>query len=180
LLLQVLEEACMTDGQGRRVGFERTVVVLTSNAGAQEMSTAAGGLGFHRDERQLGREVLQNITRRALEQEFRPELLGRLDDVLLFDELCPKSVQRIAEDQLAELATRARRRGPIVAFTAAVAKWIAERGWSPEYGARELRAVIQREIEPRLAELLFDESLCADHLVRVRIRAGELSLEVEE
>ncbi|MCA8981842.1 MAG: ATP-dependent Clp protease ATP-binding subunit [Planctomycetes bacterium] len=179
LLLQVLEEASLTDGQGRRVGFEHTVVVLTSNAGAHEMSAASRTVGFHRD-RQLGRETLLDITRRALENEFRPELLGRVDDVLLFEELSPESVRRIAEDQLTELAVRARRRGPVVAFTPAVAKWIAERGWSPEYGARELRAVIQREIEPRLAELLLSDDLRASQLLRVRIKSGAPTFELED
>jgi len=179
LLLQVLEEASLTDGQGRRVGFEHTVVVMTSNAGAREMSSASRSVGFHR-QRQLGRETLLDITRRALEDEFRPELLGRVDDVLLFEELSPESVRRIAEDQLALLATRARRRGPVVAFTPAVAKWIAERGWSPEYGARELRGVIQREIEPRLAELLLTDDLRASQLLRVRIKSGTPSFELED
>lgn len=179
LLLQVLEEACLTDGQGRRVGFERTIVVMTSNAGAQEMNAASRSVGFHRD-RELGRGTMLDITRRALENEFRPELLGRVDDVLLFEELSPESVRRIAEDQLTLLATRARQRGPIVAFTPAVAKWIAERGWSPEYGARELRGVIQREIEPRLAELLLEENLRASQLLRVRIKSGLPTFELED
>ncbi len=178
LLLQVLEEATLTDGQGRKLSFRRSVVVMTSNAGAREMNDASRGVGFHR-ERELGADALRAITQRALEQEFRPELLGRVDEVLLFQELSPTTVRKIAEDQLTRLATRARRRGPVVAFTPAVAKWVADRGWSPEYGARELRAVIQREIEPRLAELLLRERLGPDALVRVRIQRGAPLLQVE-
>jgi ATP-dependent Clp protease ATP-binding subunit ClpC len=178
LLLQVLEEGALTDGKGRRVSFERAIVILTSNAGASDVQRAANGLGFERP-RSLGRGALRSITDEALARTFAPELLGRLDDTILFEELSPETIERIAAKQLGDLALRCRRRGMCVAFTPAVARWVAERGASPEYGARELRRVVQRDVEPVLSELLLDGPPRRDLLVRVRVRRGELLAELE-
>lgn len=178
LLLQLLEEGCMTDGRGQRISLERNFVLMTSNAGAEEIQGRTGSVGFHR-ESELGRSTLLDITRRALENQFSPEFLGRIDEVLLFSELDTSSAQAIAQDQLTDLAIRARRRGARVAFTTAVARWVAERGFCPKSGARELRNVIRREIEPHLARLLLDAQLPEDGLLRVRVKAGELRYELE-
>ena len=179
LLLQILEEGCLTDGRGQRVSLEETFVILTSNAGADEIQGATRTLGFHPPE-QLGQHTLKSITQGALERSFSPEFLGRLDAVLLFSELDGSAAREIAQDQLTSLAVRARRRGARVAFTPAVARWVVDRGFSQQYGARELRGVIQREIEPSLASLLLHTDLPDDHLIRVRVRQGELELDVED
>ena len=179
LLLQILEEGCLTDGRGQRVSLEQSFVILTSNAGAEEIQGATRSLGFHPPEA-LGVQTLQSITKSALERSFSPEFLGRLDAVLLFSELDAAAAREIAQDQLTSLAVRARRRGARVAFTPAVARWVVDRGFSQQYGARELRGVIQREIEPSLASLLLHSELSDDHLIRVRVRQGELELDLED
>jgi ATP-dependent Clp protease ATP-binding subunit ClpC len=179
ILLQILEEGALTDGRGTRVRFNRNFVILTSNAGAEEIQSATGAVGFHR-ENLLGDETLQAITERALANRFSPEFLGRLDRIVQFKELDLPAVHRIAAEQLTELAIRARRRGVKVAFTPAVARRVVSRGFSPEYGARELRHEIQREIEPRLAQLMLEQDVTADHLVRVRVNGGELLFEIED
>jgi len=171
LLLQILEEGALTDGRGRRVDFQRAIVVMTSNAGADEMMSASRSLGFERA-RELGRTRLESITREALERQFSPEFLGRIDETILFDELDPKTVEKIARKKLFELALRARSRGLVVAFTPAVARWVAEQGYSTDYGARELRRVIQRAIEPELSAILLDGDRPHGGLVRVRIQGG--------
>lgn len=179
ILLQILEEGALTDGRGNRVRFDRNFVILTSNAGAEAIRSASNSVGFHRASL-LGNETVEAITTKALAERFSPEFLGRLDQVIQFQELDYPAVQSIATDQLTELAIRARRHGIKVAFTPAVARLVVDRGFSPEFGARELRHVIQREIEPPLAQLLMDNTVTADHLVRVRIRNGELCFEIEE
>ena len=176
LLLQVLEEGALTDSKGRQVSFERAVLVLTSNAGADRMQDAARPVGFGGG-RVLDRGTLESITEGALSSIFRPELLGRLDEHVLFRELELPVVEAIAARKLTELAVRTRRAGARVAFTPAVARWVAQRGFSPEYGAREVRRVIQQEVEPGVAEALL---LGVEGLLRVRVRGGELVFEVEE
>ena len=179
ILLQIMEEGALTDGRGNRARLDRNFVILTSNAGAEDIRSASNTVGFHHAEG-LGEETLRAITEQALQQQFSPEFIGRLDEIVLFRELDLGSVRQIAQDQLTELAIRARRRGAKVSFTPAVARWVADRGFSTALGARELRQVIQKEIEPPLAELLLRGEVTADQLVRARIRGGELVFTVEE
>ena len=178
LLLQVLEEGVMTDSKGRRVSFEQAVVILTSNAGATELENAARPVGFN-SERGLDRAAQESITRDALATLFRPELLGRLDRQILFRELDLDVVEAIAAQKLRELCLRTRKAGARVAFTPAVARWVARRGFSPEYGAREVRRVLQQEIEPRITDALLD-GLSTTQLLRVRVQRGELLFRIEE
>jgi ATP-dependent Clp protease ATP-binding subunit ClpC len=179
LLLSVLEEGSLTDGRGRRVCFEQALVVMTSNAGAGEILSAAGAVGFHRGARPLTAEVLEDLSRDALARRFPPEFLGRLDEVVVFDELDERAVREIARRQLVDLAVRVRRAGGKVAFTRAVADWVAARAFRPEHGAREVRHVIQRELEPPLARLLLAGTLGDDDLVRARVRGDRVAFAVE-
>jgi ATP-dependent Clp protease ATP-binding subunit ClpA len=153
LLLQVLEEGQLTDGRGRRVDFRRALVLLTSNTGAVEVRDASRRVGF-RSAEALTPDGAAELTSNALEREFAPELLGRLDERVVFRELDLADAERIAERLLAELAERARRSRSAVAFAPALARWVAQRGFRPDCGARELRRVIQREIEAPLASHL--------------------------
>jgi ATP-dependent Clp protease ATP-binding subunit ClpA len=180
LLLQVLEEGELTDGRGRRADFSRAIVVLTSNAGAGEIQGAARRVGFAGSQA-LGEAGLREITARALENQFSPELLGRIDERVLFRELDLADARAIARSLLGELALRSRRRGLRVAFSPAVAGWVAKRGFSPEAGARELRRLVQREVEPKLAALLLEGAGSGRlrGLVRVSVRSGRLRFAIE-
>jgi len=171
LLLQVLEEGALTDGKGRRVGFEHAIVILTSNVGAQETSRRSKALGFERNHT-LGDAAMREITEQALEATFQPEFLGRLDETVLFANLDAATMERIARQKLGELSDRVLRRGLHVSFTPAVAKWAAQRAYNPAYGARELRRVLQREIEPYLVDEL--QAMEGPGSIRLGVRGGEL------
>ncbi len=177
LLLSILEDGILTDGKGRTASFDRALVILTSNAGAQEMIQARKRLGFERSV-SLEHASLADIAHEAIERSFSPEFLGRIDETIVFRELDARTAQAIAQRQLAELAARARRRGLRVAFTPAVSRWISERGFSPEYGARELRRVVAREIEGPLSKLLLDGTP-KRALVRARIQGDRPAFEIE-
>jgi ATP-dependent Clp protease ATP-binding subunit ClpC len=179
LMLQVLEDGALTDGKGRRISFARTFVVMTSNCGAEDVVAASRAMGFGRGS-SLTRASLGDITQEALARTFPPEFLGRVGDVVLFDELSAEVVERIASKKLCELGRRAVARGLAVRFTPAVAKWLAERGFAPESGARELRRILAREIEPRLSELLLSVRPGASRHALVRVRSGELAFEFED
>ena len=172
LMLQILEEGALTDGKGRRVSFERTIVVMTSNCGAEEVTSASRAVGFGGTPT-IGRATLEVITEDALARTFSPEFLGRIGDVVVFDELSLGTVEEVARKKLGELAQRGAERGLRIRFTPAVARWVASRGFRPECGARELRRVIQREIEPRLSDVLLSGEGSGDEVV-VRARGGEL------
>jgi ATP-dependent Clp protease ATP-binding subunit ClpC len=129
LLLSILEDGVLTDSKGRHVPFDRALVVMTSNAGASEMVAARRSVGFQRTPTSARNTA--EIATGALEKQFSPEFLGRIDETIVFSELDTKCAQAIAQRQLTDLAGRARRLGMKVAFSAAVAKWIATRGFSP-------------------------------------------------
>jgi ATP-dependent Clp protease ATP-binding subunit ClpC len=179
LLLAILEDGVLTDNKGRHVSFDRTLVLMTSNAGASEMVAARRTVGFER-EPLLGHDRLHDIAFEALEKQFSPEFLGRLDEIILFNELDLRAAQQIAQRQLTELAARARTRNLRVAFTPAVARWIAQRGFSAEYGARELRRVVQREIETPLSHVLIEGDFAQDALIRVRVDGDKPQFDVDE
>ncbi|MBK7641768.1 MAG: ATP-dependent Clp protease ATP-binding subunit [Planctomycetes bacterium] len=179
LLLSILEDGALTDSKGRRVSFENCLVILTSNAGAPEMTQARKQVGFNRPTT-IGKVQLRELAIDALERQFSPEFLGRLDETIVFNELDLKSAQQIAQRQLTELAARARRRGMKVAFTPAVAKWIASKGYSPDYGARELRRVIQREVETPLSRRMIGRAKGEEGLLRVRVESEGLAIERED
>jgi ATP-dependent Clp protease ATP-binding subunit ClpC len=179
LMLQVLEDGALTDGKGRRISFARTFVVMTSNCGAEDVTAASRAVGFGRG-RSLTRASLGEITQEALTRTFPPEFLGRVGDVVLFDELSSEIVERIASKKLGELARRAVARGLTVRFTPAVAKWLGERGFAPESGARELRRILAREVEPRLSELLLSVGAGTNRRALVRVKHGVLVFELED
>jgi ATP-dependent Clp protease ATP-binding subunit ClpC len=178
LLLSILEDGILTDNKGRHISFERAIVVMTSNAGASEMVAARRTVGFER-EPVMKKEQLHEIATDALQKQFSPEFLGRIDETIVFSDLDPKCAQAIAQRQLTDLAGRARKRGLRVAFTPAVAKWIVSRGFSTDYGARELRKVIQKEIEGPLSKLLIDSVVPKTALVRARVQEDQPTFEIE-
>ena len=171
LLLQVLDEGFLTDGQGRRLDVSQYFVVLTSNAGTSELENARDALGFGREG--TNEAACKEILRRALGSLFQPELLGRLDEVLAFQELERETLFAIARGKLTELAARVRRRGPKVRFTRAVAPWVADRGLRTERaGARGIEHVLARDIEGLLAERCLAEGWGRGDWVEVGVRHG--------
>lgn len=178
LLLQILEEGALTDGKGQRVRLDGCIVILTSNAGAEEIQNASRSVGFG-GAGALGEAHVEEITGDALSRLFRPELLGRLDETIVFRQLDLETAEQIAGELLYRLACRTRLSGGRVAFTPAVARWVARRGFEPASGARELRRVIQREVEPPLSDMLIDGAIDRGELIRVRVRRDALVLERE-
>lgn len=179
LLLSILEEGALTDGKGNEVSFERAIVVMTSNVGASEMEQAGRAVGFGANSA-LDYETSTGITLQAIEQRFSPEFRGRIDETIVFRELTTKAVEAIAQNKLFALALLARNRGLKVAFTPAVARWVAKHGYSPEYGARQVRRVLQRSVEPMLSQLMLDGDVTPEQIVRVRVKQGKLECRVED
>ena len=117
------------------------------------------------------------IVRRSLDHSFRPEFLARIDEMVLFDELSPRDAVTIAEMRLAELAARVRRTGPRVRFSSAVARWIAERGFDADEGARGIEHAVRRDIEAPMAEFLLDSDGPRGSWFTVSIRRGRPRIE---
>ena len=149
LLLQILEDGNLTDSQGRRADFSNTIILLTSNLGARCLSGQTSPLGFGAaaaETRRRGQQAIQEAK-----EFFRPELMGRLDEIVLFDPLGPEQLAGIADRLLVELEQRAARQGYTLHHTPAAAKALAG-DRVPPYGARELRRTVSRAVEQALAD----------------------------
>ena len=145
VLLQVLDDGQLTDGQGRTVDFKQTLIILTSNLGAQALSQLPDGA----DSADAKRDVMD-----AVRAHFRPEFLNRLDETIIFDRLGRQDMDGIVDIQLARLQKRLLSRKITLAFDDAAKTWLADEGYDPVFGARPLKRVIQRALQDPLAELL--------------------------
>ncbi|HEY0217446.1 MAG TPA: AAA family ATPase, partial [Cellulomonas sp.] len=156
ILLQVLDDGRLTDGQGRTVDFRNFILVLTSNLGSQYLVDPTLDARAKRD------AVLAEV--RAA---FKPEFLNRLDDTVLFDPLSLAELTRIVDLQVNHLAARVRDRRITLDVTPAAREWLAVEGFDPAYGARPLRRLVQREIGDRLARMILGGEVHDGDTVRV-------------
>ena len=145
VLLQVLDDGVLTDGQGRTVDFKQTLIILTSNLGAQALSQLPDGA----DAATAKRDVMD-----AVRAHFRPEFLNRLDETIIFDRLARDDMAGIVEIQLRRLTQRLAARNMALDLSADALKWLADAGYDPVFGARPLKRVIQRAIQDPLAEMI--------------------------
>lgn len=150
ILLQILDDGRITDAQGRTVNFENTVIVMTTNAGSTDTSSAAG-FGGTRNEADAAK------TEKALSSFLRPEFLNRVDEVIVFNRLTRENFAGIAKIMLNELADALSEKGIKFAYTDSAADFIAEKSFDEKYGARNMRRYIQREVEDIIADRLISE-----------------------
>jgi ATP-dependent Clp protease ATP-binding subunit ClpA len=146
VLLQVMDHATLTDNQGREADFRHVTLIMTSNAGAREMSTRA--IGFSGDRRGDGSQEIEKL--------FSPEFRNRLDEVVRFDPLPPEVMARVVDKFVGELEAQLAERRISIELTEAARARLAEKGYEPDFGARPLGRVIQQEIKnPLTDEVLF-------------------------
>ncbi|MGB3408540.1 MAG: ATP-dependent chaperone ClpB [Jannaschia sp.] len=158
ILLQVLDDGVLTDGQGRRVDFKQTLIVLTSNLGAQALSRMPDGA----DPAQAKRDVMD-----AVRAHFRPEFLNRLDETIIFDRLARQDMAGIVDIQMARLAKRLVGRKITLNLDDGARAWLATEGYDPVFGARPLKRVIQRALENPLSEMLLAGDIPDDTVIPV-------------
>jgi ATP-dependent Clp protease ATP-binding subunit ClpB len=167
ILLQVLDDGRLTDGQGRTVDFRNVILIMTSNLGSQFL------IDPELDDLQK-RESVMAMVRAA----FKPEFLNRLDDIVLFDALTIEELGSIVELNIDKLTERLEQRRLTLAVTPAARLWLAEHGYDPIYGARPLRRLMQREIEDKLAQLLLAGKVSDGSLVKADVAQNGEGLEV--
>ena len=172
----MLDDGRLTDGQGRTVDFRNTVVIMTSNLGSEFLASKGGALGFTANggdgfgsEQELRARVMGRLR-----ETMRPEFLNRIDEIVLFRKLDREQLRGIVRLQLARTEARLAAQGYGLAVDEAAVDWIAEHGYEPEYGARPLRRVIQRELDDRIADLLVNGELHDGARVTVTADGGEL------
>jgi ATP-dependent Clp protease ATP-binding subunit ClpC len=179
-LLQILDDGRLTDGQGRTVDFKNTVLIMTSNLGSDLISRRAGALGFSGSAASSAggqQDGLQDQLMRRLRESFRPEFLNRIDEIIIFRQLDRTELRQITGLLLEETKRRLHAQDITVDFTPAAVDWIADRGFQPEFGARPMRRVIQREVDNELSRLLLDGRILPGQQVTVDARDGQLAFD---
>ncbi|MDB5237363.1 MAG: ATP-dependent chaperone ClpB, ATP-dependent Clp protease ATP-binding subunit ClpB [Parcubacteria group bacterium] len=181
ILLQVLDSGHLTDGKGRKVNFKNTIIILTSNIGAEYMDRMAN-IGFgHADHAEAAAyDQMKEKVMGSLKDQFRPEFLNRLDDIIIFDPLSKEALTEIVESQVVEVVKRLSGKRITLAIQPEVRAWLAEKGYNPQYGARPLKRTIQDKILTPIASLMVGQGIMEGGTVTVSLKNGELHFDVKK
>jgi ATP-dependent Clp protease ATP-binding subunit ClpC len=178
ILLQVLDDGRLTDGQGRTVDFKNTVLIMTSNLGSDLITRQGAVLGFGADGARSAdaqEAALTEQLMRRLRESFRPEFLNRIDEIIVFRQLDRDELRQITRLLLEETRRRLHAQDVRLQFTDAAVDWIADRGYQPEFGARPMRRTIQREVDNQLSRMLLDGQVSAGQEIVVDVADERLS-----
>nr|WP_127503453.1 ATP-dependent Clp protease ATP-binding subunit [Actinoplanes solisilvae] len=178
ILLQVLDDGRLTDSQGRTVSFKNTVLIMTSNIGSDLISGTRRSVGFGSAGGSSPDEELRDRLDRRLKEQLRPEFINRIDEIIVFRQLEQEQVRQITELMLDETRRRLHNQDVLLEISTPAIDWLAEKGFQPEYGARPLRRVIQRELDNRLSTMLLAADLAPGQTVKVDAADGKLTFEV--
>ncbi len=168
LLLQVLDDGRLTDGHGRTVNFQNTLILMTSNLGSARILEAS--------QQGLGKEAIREQVLGEVQRAFRPEFLNRVDDVIVFDSLTPADLRRIVEIQLSGLRQRLAEHRIALQLSDTALEYLAQHGYDPNYGARPLKRVIAKEVETKLARALLAGTITDGSAVLLDRQGGGLEL----
>ena len=183
ILLQILEDGIVTDSQGRKVDFKNTIIVMTSNVGAKNITADAARLGFDGSEKgeKESEEVRFSRIRDAvmadLKRTFRPEFLNRIDEIIVFRQLTEDNIRQIARRMLDVTGARMAQQGITLAADDDAVAELARDGFDPQYGARPLRRAIQNMVEDAVAEKMLEGELKSGDTAHVRLRDGKVVIE---
>jgi ATP-dependent Clp protease ATP-binding subunit ClpB len=168
VLLQILDDGRLTDGQGRTVDFKNTVIIMTSNLGDRWLHEYDG----------MDDEDIQRLVRQRLREEgLRPEFVNRIDEVIVFHQLTRSRMKDIIEIQLNRLRPRLAERHIELRLSDAALDYLASAGYDPQFGARPLKRVMQKEVENRIARALLDGTVRDGDTIELDVRNGKLVLE---
>lgn len=173
MLLQVLDEGRLTDGNGRLIDFRNTVIIMTSNAGTRQLKefgrgvgfTAGGSIGLSLNEND--KEYARGIIQKSLSKQFSPEFLNRLDEIITFDQLDLEAIKKIIDIELKGLKKRVEELGYTLEITEKAKEFVAMKGYDVQFGARPLKRAIQNYIEDGVCEMLLDGKLKSGDTISV-------------
>lgn len=179
MLLQILEDGRLTDNVGRVTNFQNTIIVLTSNAGAQAIAESRS-MGFGREDNSaIAYTDMRDRVLEEVKRVFKPEFINRLDEMIVFHPLTDQEIQRIAALMVSEVAQRLAERDITIEYDDAVVAHLARAGYDPKYGARPLRRAIQRELEDALSDAILS-GRAARGVMRAVLRDGAIQIEETE
>lgn len=172
MLLQIMEEGRLTDSFGRVVDFRNTIVIMTTNAGAEEV-TNKSVFGLHKKDANSSYEKMKETLKSALDRYFRPEFLNRLDDIIVFHQLNREDLQKIVDIELEKVYKRLQERGLTLSLTPEAREYLIEKGYNVEFGARPLRRAIEQLLEDPLSEDILRGSFHGFDIIKAELVTGE-------
>ena len=178
MLLQVLDEGNLTDGLGRKGDFKNTIIIMTSNIGTRELKDFGAGVGFNTTE--LTKERSDSVIRKALNRQFSPEFLNRVDDIVTFGSLNHDCILKIVDIEMASFYKRVEENGLKLEITDAAKNLVADRGFDIQYGARPLKRAIQSEIEDPLSEMLLREEASTGDTIVIDVSDGQITTNIRK
>ncbi len=179
ILLQVLDSGHLTDAKGRKVNFRNTVIVMTSNIGAEHIDRMSN-FGFSSDRGDVALYVqAKDKVMESLKHFFRPEFINRLDEIIIFDILSPETIRSIVNIQIEDVRKRLEKKEIALSVTDEVLEYLAKEGYDPKFGARPLKRVIQSKILTPVANMMVGEGMLQRGIVKVSMKKGELLFDVK-
>ena len=179
MLLQVMDEGRLTDSLGRTVDFKNTVIIMTSNIGTRQLKEFGKGIGFTAQTGENEKEHANSVIRKALNKSFAPEFINRLDEIVTFDQLDIDSLEKIIDIELKGLYSRIEGCGYRLLLDQEAKRFVAEKGYDVQFGARPLKRSIQNNLEDGLAELIINEEPEAGDTLHVSLNAQGDGLEMK-
>ena len=179
MLLQVMDEGRLTDSLGRTVDFKNTVIILTSNIGTRQLKEFGKGIGFTAQTSENEKEHANSVIRKALNKSFAPEFINRLDEIVMFDQLDIDSLEKIIDIELKGLYDRIEGCGYRLLIDPDAKRFVAEKGYDVQFGARPLKRAIQNHLEDGLAELILNEEPEPGDTLHVSLNAQGDGLEMK-
>jgi ATP-dependent Clp protease ATP-binding subunit ClpC len=180
ILLQVLDDGQLTDGLGRKVDFKNTMIIMTSNVGARQLKDFGQGVGFATQaRREAAEDNSKTVIQNALKRTFSPEFLNRIDDLVIFNSLDQDDIFRIIDITLTDLYNRLGSMSYKLVLNDEAKKFVAEKGFDPQFGARPLNRAIQKYIEDPLAEYILNESPDEGAVMEAVLNEEKNGIEIE-
>ncbi len=179
ILLQVLDDGRLTDSKGRVVNFKNTVIILTSNVGGEYIDRMKH-IGFGSNNDSDDYEDAKSRVMEALRNQFRPEFLNRLDDIIMFDILSPAAIKSIVDIQIRKLQERLGNKDIEVKISSEALTYLSKEGYNPQYGARPLRRIIQEQILTPVANAMIKERMVGGGVVNVSLKSGVIHVSVDK
>ena len=177
LLLQVMDDGRLTDTQGRTIDFRNTVIIMTSNVGTRQLKEFGRGVGFAAMADKDDKEVSRSVIQKALNKQFSPEFLNRIDEIITFDQLELDAILQIINIELRGLYKRIEDLGMHLIITDEAKKFIAEKGYDKQFGARPLRRSIQQHLEDGISELIVEEQVHEGDTILAELKDDKIVIE---
>jgi ATP-dependent Clp protease ATP-binding subunit ClpC len=169
MLLQIMEEGRLTDNVGRTIDFKNTILIMTTNIGAEQI-TGKAGFGFGKKDEETTYERMKEVLKQVMEGTFRPEFLNRVDDIIVFRSLNKADMKNIIDIELAKVIKRLKEKNLTLVLTEEAKDLLIEKGYSPEFGARPLRRAIEHLLEDPLSEELLKGNFQGKDTITVRVQ----------